>query len=72
MSHRIHSNLSAREIEVLQLIAKGRSNKEIGADLGIVEGTVKAHVTNIFGKLGALDRTQAITIAMKRQILQLE
>jgi DNA-binding NarL/FixJ family response regulator len=40
--------------------------------LGIVEGTVKAHVTNIFSKLGAVDRTQALTIAMKRQILQLE
>ena len=72
MSQRIHSDLSPREIEVLRLIAQGRSNKEIGAELGIVEGTVKAHVTNIFGKLGALDRTQAITIAMKRQILQLE
>lgn len=72
MSHRIHSDMSAREIEVLKLIAQGRSNKEIAAQLGIVEGTVKAHVTNIFGKLGAADRTQAITIAVKRQILQLE
>jgi DNA-binding NarL/FixJ family response regulator len=64
--------MSTREIEVLRLIAQGRSNKEIAAELGIVEGTVKAHVTNIFGKLGAVDRTQAITIAVKRQILQLE
>jgi len=72
MSQRMHCDMSAREIEVLRLIAQGRSNKEIGAELGIVEGTVKAHVTNIFGKLGAADRTQAITIAMKRQILQLE
>jgi DNA-binding NarL/FixJ family response regulator len=72
MSERIHSELSSRELEVLRLIAQGRSNKEIAAALGIVEGTVKAHVTNIFGKLGAVDRTQAITIAMKRQILQLE
>jgi DNA-binding NarL/FixJ family response regulator len=64
--------MSARELEVLHLIAQGRSNKEIAAQLGIVEGTVKAHVTNIFGKLGATDRTQAITIAVKRQILQLE
>lgn len=72
MSLRLHSDMSAREIEVLRLIAQGRSNKEIAAKLGIVEGTVKAHVTNIFGKLGAVDRTQAITIAMKRQILQLE
>ena len=72
MSQRIHSEMSPREIEVLRLIAQGRSNKEIASELGIVEGTVKAHLTNIFGKLGAADRTQAITIAMKRQILQLD
>lgn len=72
MSQRIHSDMSPRELEVLRLIARGRSNKEIAAELGIVEGTVKAHVTNIFGKLGAADRTQAITIAVKQQILQLE
>ncbi len=72
MSHRIQSEMSPRELEVLRLIAQGRSNKEIAAQLGIVEGTVKAHVTNIFSKLGAADRTQAITIAMRRQILQLE
>jgi DNA-binding NarL/FixJ family response regulator len=72
MSELIHSDLSTRELEVLRLISKGRSNKEIASALGIVEGTVKAHVTNIFGKLGAADRTQAITIAMNRQILQLE
>jgi DNA-binding NarL/FixJ family response regulator len=72
MSQRMQSELSTRELEVLRLIGKGCSNKEIAALLGIVEGTVKAHVTNIFTKLGAVDRTQAITIAMKRQILQLE
>lgn len=72
ISQRIHSEMSAREIEVLRLIAQGRSNKEIASELGIAEGTVKAHVTNIFLKLGAADRTQAITIAVKRQILQLE
>jgi DNA-binding NarL/FixJ family response regulator len=72
MSQRLHSDMSPREVEVLRLIAQGRSNKEIASELGIVEGTVKAHVTNIMGKLGAADRTQAITIAMKRQILQLE
>jgi DNA-binding NarL/FixJ family response regulator len=72
MSERIHSDLSTRELEVLRLISKGRSNKEIASALGIVEGTVKAHVTNILGKLDAADRTQAITIAVKRQILQLE
>jgi len=72
MCERIHSDLSVRELEVLRLICKGRSNKEIASALGIVEGTVKAHLTNIFTKLGAADRTQAITIAIKRQILQLE
>ena len=54
------------------MIRKGKSNKEVGTDLGIAESTVKAHLTNIFTKLGAADRTQAITIAMKRQIVQLE
>lgn len=68
----LQSDLSARELEVLRLIAAGRSNKEVANELGIVEGTVKGHVTNIFIKLGAADRTQAITIAMKRRILQLE
>lgn len=65
-------HMSAREVEVLRLIAKGRSNKEIANELGIVEGTVKAHLTNIFGKLKAVDRTQAITIAMKQGIISLE
>jgi DNA-binding NarL/FixJ family response regulator len=72
MTERIESELSSRELEVLQLIANGKSNKEIASALGIVEGTVKAHVTNILTKLGAADRTQAMTIAVKRQILQLE
>jgi DNA-binding NarL/FixJ family response regulator len=51
--------LSDRELGVLRLLAAGRSNKEIGADLGITEGTVKNHMTNVLEKLGALDRTQA-------------
>lgn len=72
MTERIRSELSSRELDVLRLIAQGMSNKEIASSLGIAEGTVKAHMTNIFMKLGAADRTQAITIAMKRQILQLE
>ena len=72
MTERIRSELSTRELEVLRLIARGMSNKEIASHLGIVEGTVKAHMTNIFMKLGAADRAQAITIAMKRQILHLD
>ena len=51
--------LSARERDVLRLLATGRSNKEIGTELNITEGTVKNHMTNVRGKLGVLDRTQA-------------
>jgi DNA-binding NarL/FixJ family response regulator len=72
LNQHLSVHLSAREVEVLQLIAKGRSNKEIGSELGIVEGTVRAHLTNIFSKLKAVDRAQAITIAIKHGILQLE
>lgn len=72
LTKRIQSQLSDRELEVLRFIAKGLSNKEIASRIGIVEGTVKAHVTNIFQKLGAVDRTSAVTIAMKHHLLQLE
>jgi len=51
--------LSDRELEVLRLLADGRSNREIAADLFLAEGTVKNHVTNVLSKLGARDRTQA-------------
>jgi DNA-binding NarL/FixJ family response regulator len=51
--------LSDRELEVLRCLGQGMSNKEIAAALGIAEGTAKNHMTNILGKLGALDRTQA-------------
>ncbi|HEX2101917.1 MAG TPA: response regulator transcription factor [Candidatus Synoicihabitans sp.] len=51
--------LSSRELEVLRNLAEGRSNKEIAAVLSIAEGTVKNHMTNVLGKLGVLDRTQA-------------
>jgi len=72
MSGRVLSQLSGRELEVLRLVAKGLSNKEIGAALRVVEGTVKIHLTNILAKLGVSDRTQAILIAVKRGIIQLE
>jgi two-component system, NarL family, response regulator len=64
--------LTSRELEVLGLMAEGKSNREIAAALFIVEGTVKTHVTNILLKLSAQDRTQAVTIALKRGILHLE
>lgn len=66
------AELTIREIEVLKLIAKGRSNKEIGGTLGIAEITVKLHVGHILIKLKANDRTQATTIALQRGILHLD
>lgn len=61
--------LTPREIEVLQLVARGRSNKLIGADLGIGESTVKTHLLKIFDKLEVADRTHAVTVALERGIL---
>ena len=58
-----HSDLSPREIEVLELIAKGLSNKEIGQALGIAEATVKWHVSIILGRLNVADRTEALVAA---------
>ncbi len=63
------SELTERELSVLRLIVEGRSNKEIGVALGIAEGTVKVHVTNLLGKLGVADRTQAATTALERGIV---
>jgi DNA-binding NarL/FixJ family response regulator len=70
--HTPRTALSARELEVLQLIAKGLRNKEIGAALDIAEDTVKIHIKNIFGKLEVIDRTQAVVIAAQRGFIQLE
>ncbi|MEA2660937.1 MAG: hypothetical protein QOH08_509 [Chloroflexota bacterium] len=61
-----YHDLTAREREVLQLIAQGRSNKEIATELKISERTVKTHVSNIFGKLELTDRTQVALYAHKR------
>jgi two-component system NarL family response regulator len=66
------SELTDRELEVLKLIVKGNSNREIGERLAITEGTVKAHVNNLLGKLGVNDRTQAVTEAMRRGIVHLD
>jgi DNA-binding NarL/FixJ family response regulator len=65
------SELTARELDVLQEIAAGLSNKRIAERLGISEGTVKIHVTNILGKLGAADRTEAVTSAIRRGIVRI-
>ncbi len=64
-------NLSAREIEVLQLVAKGVSNKEIGKSLHMSTATVKTHLIHIYGKLGVDDRTAAVTTALERGIITL-
>lgn len=64
--------LTPRETEVLELVAKGLSNKEIGDCLGTTPGTVKMHVQNVLAKLGAADRTHAVTIALRRGIVQLD
>ena len=65
-------DLSPRELEVLQRIARGLSNREIGTELGLHESTVKTHVINILGKLGVGDRTLAVTTAIQRGLLQLD
>ena len=64
-------HLSQREVEVLELIVRGLSNKQIAYDLNISEETAKNHVKHIFGKLGVQDRTQAATIAIQRGIIHL-
>jgi DNA-binding NarL/FixJ family response regulator len=66
------SDLTGRELEVLQQIVAGKSNKEIGTHLGISEATVKSHVNNILSKLGVSDRTQAATTALQRGIVHLK
>lgn len=67
----LRSALTPREIEVLKHVAQGLSNKEIGRLLGTAAGTVKIHVQNILEKLQAADRTQAVTIALRRGIVHL-
>lgn len=64
-------NLTNRELEVLQAIVAGQSNKEIAFGLGISEATVKTHINNILSKLGVTDRTQATTAALQRGIVHL-
>jgi DNA-binding NarL/FixJ family response regulator len=61
--------LSARELEILRLIAKGTSNKEIASNLGLYESTVKTHVHNIFHRLGVNDRAEAVAQAIKRGLI---
>ena len=69
--HLADNSLTPREIDVLRLVGAGNANKEIGARLSLTEVTVKSHVKNILAKLGANDRTHAVTIALKRGIIDL-
>jgi DNA-binding NarL/FixJ family response regulator len=69
--HIADDSLTVREIEVLRLIAAGNANKLIADQLSIAEETVKGHVKNILSKLGANDRTHAVTIGLKRGIIEL-
>lgn len=69
--HTADEQLTPRELDVLRQIARGHSNKIVADLLRIREDTVKAHVTNILGKLGASDRTHAVTIALRRGYFEL-
>ena len=64
--------LSARELEVLSLVARGASNKEVARSLYLSEATVKSHLIHLFGKLGVTDRTAAVTVALQHGLLHLE
>jgi DNA-binding NarL/FixJ family response regulator len=69
--HHADDALTQREIEVLRLVASGGANKIVAGELGISEETVKAHMRSILAKLSANDRTHAVTIALKRGIIEL-
>ncbi len=67
-----HAALTTRELEVLNMVVKGMTNKEIGALLHVAEVTVKQHVSHLFQKLNVNDRTQAATVALQRGIVHLD
>ena len=69
--HTPRVELTARELEVLEYVAKGLRNKEIAFAIGTTDGTIKVHITNLMGKLGAADRTDAVTIGLRRGIIHL-
>jgi DNA-binding NarL/FixJ family response regulator len=70
--HAADDQLSTREIDVLRLIGAGNANKQIADKLSIGETTVKSHISNILSKLGANDRAHAVTIALRRGIIELQ
>ena len=66
------SDLTERELEVLHLVGRGLSNKEVAKVIGRMDETVKIHLKNIFAKLGVADRTEAVTVALARGLIHLE
>jgi DNA-binding NarL/FixJ family response regulator len=70
--HPERSHLTHRELEVLQLIARGLSNKQAADAIGRTEETVKLHLKNIYAKMGVADRTEAVTVALLRGLIHLE
>jgi len=70
--HSLEDTLTEREIEVLKMVASGTPNKVIASELALAEPTVKSHLKNIFQKLGANDRTHAVTIAIRRGYIDSE
>jgi DNA-binding NarL/FixJ family response regulator len=67
-----HPALTDREVEVLQLVYRGRRNKEVAAALAISEETVRVHLKNVFSKLGVSDRTAAVNVALRRGIIHVD
>jgi DNA-binding NarL/FixJ family response regulator len=66
------SELTEREVEVLQLVARGLSNKEVARAIGRTDETVKIHLKNMFAKLGVTDRTEAVTVGLSRGLIHLD
>jgi DNA-binding NarL/FixJ family response regulator len=66
------TDLTERELEVLQLVARGLSNKEVARAIGRTDETVKIHLKNVFAKLGVADRTEAVTVAITRGLIHLD
>jgi two-component system NarL family response regulator len=66
------TELTAREREVLALVAKGKGNREIGAALEVTEGTIKVHVNNILNKLGVASRTEAVNLGVRRGLVRID
>jgi two-component system NarL family response regulator len=72
VTHMQAPQLTKRELDIVRLMQSGKSNKEIGASLGVTEGTVKVHMSHVFKKLGASGRTDAIRIVLERGIVHLK